>query len=569
MKLKNNLKKDKPSRVITNLRHLVKATAEEFGDRELYWYKEGKNFVGYSFNQLWNEMNYIGTAFSNLGIMGKAVAVIGDFRPQYLTTYLATVNGNGCIVPIDKDLSIETIVDFLKISNCEAFVYAGNINKSVVQIAELAKEIKYFIPLQPTDDYKFSENVFSFEELIQLGKDALEQGDTSYCDIEIDMNNVCAMLFTSGTTGTSKAVMLTHKNLTSATNAASQSMECDSKTTFVSVLPPHHSYEMTCLHLAGLNVGAQKFVNDSLKHVMKNIQYYKPNTMCLVPLFVETMHKKVWDEIKKQKKTRTVKFLMKVDSVLLALGIDLRKVFFGKVAASFGGNLTSIICGGAPLSPELVKDFYHFGITIIEGYGITECSPLVAVNRPSKIKLKSVGTPVDGCQVKIDVTNDDGSGEILVKGENVMLGYYNNPEANADVFTDDGWFRTGDIGYMDKDGYIYITGRKKNVIILSNGKNVFPEELEEYLATIPEILESVVLTRKSESGEEVITAICVPNKEILRDKTDEEIYAFIKDAVNNKVNPKLPSFKQMRRIEIRNEPFERTTTKKIQRFKVK
>ena len=302
---------------------------------------------------------------------------------------------------------------------------------------------------------------------------------------------------------------------------------------------------------------------------MKNIQYYKPNTMCLVPLFVETMHKKVWDEIKKQGKTKAVRFLMKVDTALLAIGIDLRKVFFGKITAAFGGNLTSIICGGAPLSPELVKDFYHFGITIIEGYGITECSPLVAVNRPNNIRLRSVGTPVEGCQVKIDVTNEDGTGEILVKGENVMLGYYNNPEANAEAFTDDGWFRTGDIGYMDDDGFIFITGRKKNVIILSNGKNVFPEELEEHLAAIPEILESVVLTRKAENGEEVITAICVPNKDLLGDKTEEEIYAFIKDAVNNKVNPKLPSFKQMRKIEIRNEPFERTTSKKIQRFKVK
>ena len=569
MKFRNNLKKEKPSRVITDLRHLVKATAEEFGDRDLYLYKEGKEFVGYSFNRLWDEMNCAGAGFSKLGIMGKPMAVIGDLRPQYITTYLATVNGNGCIVPIDKDLSIETIADFLEISKCEAFVYAGNINKTVAQIAEVAKGIKYFIPMQPTEDYKFADNVLTFEELISIGREAMEAGDTSYQDVEIDMGNVCAMLFTSGTTGTSKAVMLTHNNLTAATNAACQSMECDGRNTFVSVLPPHHSYEMTCLHLAGLNVGAQKLINDSLKHVMKNIQTYKPNTMCLVPLFVETMHKKVWDEIKKKGKTKAVRFLMKVDTVLLTLGIDMRKVFFGKIASAFGGNLTSIICGGAPLSPELVKDFYHFGITIIEGYGITECSPLVAVNRPNNIRLRSVGTPVEGCQVKIDVTNDDGTGEILVKGENVMLGYYNNPEANAEAFTEDGWFRTGDIGYMDDEGFIFITGRKKNVIILSNGKNVFPEELEEHLASIPEILESVVLTRKSENGEEVITAICVPNKDILHDLTDEEIYAFIKDAINNKVNPKLPFFKQMRRIEIRNEPFERTTSKKIQRFKVK
>ena len=569
MKLRNNLKKEKPSKVITDLRHLVKATAEEEGDRDLYIYKEGSEFIGYTFNQLWNEMNYLGTAFSKLSIMGKAVAVSGDSRPQYVTTYLTTVNGNGCIVPIDKDLSVETIADFLEISKAVAFVYSGNMNKIVPELAKIAHGIEYFIPLQPAEDYKFSDKVITFAELIAMGKEALDGGDTSYTDIEIDMDNVCALLFTSGTTGTSKAVMLTHKNLTAATNSATQSMEYDNKNTFVAVLPLHHSYEMTCLHLAGLNIGAQKFINDSLKHVVKNMQLYKPNTMCLVPLFVETMHKKIWDGIRKQKKEKLVRFLMGVTKVLLPLHIDPRKLFFGKITETLGGNLKSIVCGGAPLSPELVMDFHLFGITIVEGYGITECSPLVAVNRPSKIKLHSVGTPVENCQVKIDVTNEDGTGEILVKGDNVMLGYYNNPEANAEVFTEDGWFRTGDIGYMDKDDAIYITGRKKNVIILSNGKNVFPEELEEHLATVPEILESVVLTREADNGEKIITAIIVPNKELLGDKTDDEIYAFIKDAVNNKVNPKLPSFKQMRRIEIRNEPFERTTSKKIMRFKVK
>ena len=225
MKFKNNLKKEKPSRVITDLRHLVKATAEEFGDRDLYIYKEGKEFVGYSFNRLWDEMNCVGSAFSKLSIMGKAVAVIGDMRPQYFTTYLATINGNGCIVPIDKDLSVETIADFLEISKAEAFVYSGNINKIAPQVAELAKGIKYFIPMQPDEDYKFAENVITFEELVAMGREAIAAGDTSYQDIEIDMKNVCAMLFTSGTTGTSKCVMLCEKNIWSTVNSACATVE--------------------------------------------------------------------------------------------------------------------------------------------------------------------------------------------------------------------------------------------------------------------------------------------------------------------------------------------------------
>jgi long-chain acyl-CoA synthetase len=287
----------------------------------------------------------------------------------------------------------------------------------------------------------------------------------------------------------------------------------------------------------------------------------------LVPLFLETMHKKIWDEVRKKGMEKQLRALMKMNRALLAVRLDARNKIFGQVRAAFGGNLKSIVCGGAPLSPELIKDFYAFGITVLEGYGITECAPLVSVNSPGKIKFRSVGTPVKGCQVKIDKNPEDETGEILVKGDNVMMGYYKNEEATAEVFTEDGWFRTGDIGYMDDDGYIFITGRKKNVIILSNGKNVFPEELEEYLATIPCILESVVLARKNDAGEQTITAIVVPNEELMEGKSKDEVYTEIKDAIQ-KINAKLPSFKQIRKIEVKNEKFERTTSKKIQRFKV-
>lgn len=344
-------------------------------------------------------------------------------------------------------------------------------------------------------------------------------------------------------------------------------MSYDDRNTFVSVLPPHHSYELTCGHLAIMDIGGQILINDSLKRVMKNFQSFKPNALMLVPLFVETMHKRIWEEVRKKGMEKQLRLLMKLNSAMLAFRIDVRSKLFKQVIGAFGGNLKSIVCGGAPLSPDLIKDFYAFGVTVLEGYGITECAPLVAVNSPGKVRFHSVGTPVHGCQVKIDKTEEEETGEILVKGDNVMIGYYKNPEATAEVFTEDGWFRTGDIGYMDKDGYIYITGRKKNVIILSNGKNVFPEEIEEHLSSIPSILESVVLTRKNEAGEQIITAVVVPNMEMYADKNKDEIHADIKESVNA-VNKTLPSFKQIRKIEVRYEPFERTTSKKIQRFKV-
>ena len=568
MRMINNLKGAKPPKVITDLRHLVSSGAESFGDRTLYFYKEQNGeYAEYSYTRLWEEMNRLGTAFSLLGIGGSHIAVSGDTHPRWIATYLACVNGNGCIVPIDKELSTEATSDFLKFGECVAFVYTAAQNEKARELAKICPEIRYFIAIEPKEDFRFDERVYSVEEILEMGEKALSEGNETYLNIELEMEKMSALIFTSGTTGTSKGVMLSHKNLSAATNASVLSMSYDDRNTFVSVLPPHHTYEMTCGHLAIMDLGAQIFINDSLKHVLKNFKSFQPNALMLVPLFVETMHKRIWDEVRKKGLEKQMRALIKMNSALLSVRLDVRSKIFKQVNAAFGGNLKSIVCGGAPLSPELIKDFYAFGITVLEGYGITECAPLVSVNSPGKIKFHSVGTPVKGCTVMIDKEPEDETGEILVKGDNVMMGYYKNPEATAEVFTEDGWFRTGDIGYMDDDGYIFITGRKKNVIILSNGKNVFPEELEEYLATIPEILESVVLARTNEADEQTITAIVVPNEEILGDKDKDEIYAVIKAAVNN-INQKLPSFKQIRKIEVRMERFERTTSKKIQRFKV-
>lgn len=361
--------------------------------------------------------------------------------------------------------------------------------------------------------------------------------------------------------------MLCQRNLTTATNSADQSMEYDDRNTFISFLPPYHTYEMTIGQFAIMNLGATIKINSSLKRTIKDMATFKPNTLMLVPLFVETMHKKIWDEIDKRGMRSKVRAAMKLSDAMLAVGIDMREKFFGQITSAFGGNLKSIVCGGAALNPQIIKDFYSFGILILNGYGITECSPLVSVNRPSGVRLGSVGVPVKNCTVRIDIGDDGKTGEVLVKGDNVMLGYFNNPEATAEAFTEDGFFRTGDIGYMDKDGYIYLTGRKKNVIILSNGKNIFPEELEEYIYRIPGILESVVVGRKDENGEPRITAICVPDLAKFEGMSNEEIEKKIKAEITA-LNKKLPIFKQIAITEIRWEEFEKTASRKIKRFKV-
>ena len=572
MRMINNLHA-KPPKVISDLRDLVRSGAEVFGDNTLYYYIEDHERKEASHNDIWRDMNRLGQALLKLGYCGKHIALMGEVHPAYTTTYLAVVNGNGVIVPLDKDIAPDEINNFFTFTESEALFYTAGMNKHIAEIAKNAPEIRLFVAIQP-DDTPFPDDRFMrYDDLLAIGDAEFAAGHEEYKSIVLDMEKMCAIICTSGTTGTSKGVMLSQRNLTAAVNSSCQSMAYDEKNTFISVLPAHHTYEMTCGNLALMNVGSSVLVNDSLKHVMKNIGDFKPNALMMVPLFLETMHKKVWSEIRKQGMEKKVRAAMKINAGLLDVGIDVREKLFGKITAAFGGNLRSVVCGGAPISPEIIKDFYHFGITVLEGYGITECSPLVAVNRPGKVKFHSVGTPVLYCEVKIDYTPGLETGEILVKGDNVMLGYYKNPEATAEAFTEDGWFRTGDIGYMDKKGYIFITGRKKNVIILSNGKNVFPEELEEHLSHNPDILESVVLGRKKENGEDnelVITAIVVPNRdsENLKDKSDEEIEEILRADVTA-VNKKLPSFKHMTAVEVRFEEFEKTTSRKIKRYKVK
>ena len=560
----------KPPKWITSLRNMVETSDEVFGEKPLFHYFRNKEMKTYTYRDLRHYTETIGTALIKLDLSGKNIALIGDNHPFYTTSYLATVNSNATIVPLAKELAAEQITDFLRVAEVEAVFYSACFNGKIRALAASLPNVRYFFPFEPNET-EAGDNIYSVEALSAMGDAAIREGDRSYLDLEIDMERCCSILFTSGTTGTSKGVMLSQRNLTAAVNSSCLSMSYDDENTFVSVLPPHHTYEMTCGQFGVINIGAQALINDSIKHVMKNFATYKPNALALVPLFLETMHKKIWDEIRRQGKEKAVRAAMKLNSTLMAMGIDIRPKLFGKITAAFGGNLKSIVCGGAPISPSIIKDFYHFGITVLEGYGITECSPLVAVNSPGHVRFHSVGTPVYGCDVRIDYDEGQSTGEILVKGENVMLGYYKNEEATAEVFTEDGYFRTGDIGYMDKENYIYITGRKKNVIILSNGKNVFPEELEEYLSKVPCITESVVVGRKSEDGKEevAITAIIVPDMDhpSLSGKTPAEVHEVIRGEVAA-VNKKLPSYKHMTHVEISYEPFEKNSSHKIKRYMV-
>lgn len=557
------------SQPIVDFRDMLKKTVDRLPeDKAVYLYSRKKQDFRLTYKDFYENIRALGTALYKRGLAGSATAIIGEADPAYMTAYYATVITGGVIVPLDKDISDEEIVNFIKLAEVRTVVYTASQNNRIGKLAELLPDVQIFAPVTPETEEAITEKTVGLPSLIEEGKAAYGEGETFFDTVPQDLEKCSAIIFTSGTTGTSKGVMLSQGNLISnAMMSANVIDQLDDRTTLLSVLPMHHTYEVTTGHLTAHYYGATIALNDSIKYVAKNIKKYQPNYLILVPLFVETMHKKMWDEIRKKGMEKKVRFAMKVSNLLMCFGIDLRKKFFAQILESYGGRLDAIVCGGAKLNPQCIKDYRAIGIEIQEGYGITECSPLLAANPINANRVGSVGPAVKGVTVKIDKEKEtDETGEIIAKGPNVMLGYFNNPEATAAVFTEDGFFRTGDIGYLDSKGYIHITGRKKNIIILSNGKNIYPEELEEHLAGHNLFAEYAVVGREKE-GELTITAVIYPNYDLLRGKTAEEIEGLVRQELNE-INRTLPQYKQMRGLEIRETEFEKTTSRKIKRHKI-
>ena len=539
------------------------------GDRTIFRYFRDGAYCSLSYGEFYELVMNEAAGFEAAGLAGKRIAVIGETSPEWVATYLAVLISGGVIIPMDKELDVTEIEKFLSWVNAEGIVFSAEFNEKFENTVKKHKTIKKFIPLEPGD--QSSRKILPFDKLVSLGQNLRDKN--KFAPAKRNPKDLAVMLFTSGTTGTSKCVMLCEKNITSAINSCCETVEFYPDDTIVSVLPLHHTYELACM-LSAIDYGFVIGINDSLKHLMRNFGEFKPTGLILVPMIINAMYKKIRAEVNKQGKDFQFNTAMLLSNGLRHVGIDVSRNLFKSVLAPFGGRLTKIISGGAPLDPDMIKKFAAFGIQISEGYGITECSPLVSVNPYYAPKPGSVGTTVPCCKTRIEVTgkNDLGynEGEIQVFGDNVMLGYFDNEAENKKAFTEDGWFRTGDIGYIDEDGYIYITGRIKSVIVLDNGKNVFPEEIEEYLAKISEIAESVVVGRKSEENGSVnLVAVVYPNAEAFEDPNDRQtVYKTIYKKISA-LNKKLPTFKVIRAIEIREEPFEKTTSKKIKRHLVK
>lgn len=512
-------------------------------------YISGKEEKSLTYGELFEKTIYLGTALMNKGYSKKRISCIGKNSFSWALVYLTTLTSDNVFVPVDKELPADDIINVINHSEADILFcdkkYVEPLNEKK---EKFLKDIEFVV---------FDDESNSFEKLVEEGKELYENGDLSFKNLEPNpVTDLKMILYTSGTTGLSKGVMLSEKNIISCVYYGLRMFNVHESC--LSVLPYHHSFESVCGILVSLHFGSTICINSDLKEVTRNLKRFKPGFIEIVPAFAELFYRKIIKNIQQKGKEKGFKILLKVSKFLLSFGIDIRKKAFKEIHEVFGGNLKLIVCGGAALRPEIGRFFNDIGITTITGYGITECSPLVSGNPPYCNDPVTVGFPLECVEVKIDNPSADGIGEIVVKGDTVMLGYYKAPELTDEVLKD-GWFYTGDYGKFNKKGQLIITGRKKNMIVLNNGKNVFPEELEDYISGIEGVKEVLVYSKKDEKGiESGLTAIVYPDEEAKL--TEDEIKHHITAVLSH-----LPVYKQIQNVVLRNEPFEKTTTNKIKR----
>jgi long-chain acyl-CoA synthetase len=558
-------------RKIRDIKDMVISSIEIYKDKPAFWVKQ-KGKDGYqpiSYNQLKTDMNALGTALIDIGLKGKKIAVIGENRYEWAVSYLATVAGTGIVVPIDKELPQNEIEGLLKRAEVDAIIFSSNNYTAISEIAS-NKENNNVIYIN-MDGSKTENGILAYKDLISKGKNLVNKGDTRFINAEVNPEEMSILLFTSATTDKSKAVMLSHKNICTNLMAMTSMIYIDPSDIFFSVLPLHHTYECTCGFLCPIYRGSSIAYCEGLRHIQKNLQESKATIMLAVPLIFEAMYKRIWDQAKKNGLDGKLRIGVKISNFLKIFKVDVTKKLFASLYNNFGGNIRLFISGAAGINPAISKGYRDLGIFFLQGYGLTECSPIVAVNSDKYFKDDAAGYPMPGVEVKIDQPNENGVGEIIVKGENVMLGYYGDSEATDEVLKN-GWFYTGDLGFIDKDGFVHITGRKKYVIVTKNGKNIYPEEIETLLNESPYIKESLVYGKEDLKGDDVIiSAAIVPDFDKIQDDqngktlTQDEIHQLIHNEIKQ-VNKKLVNYKYIRNFNIRENEFAKTTTKKIKRY---
>ena len=560
--------KDKPYyevRKIKDIRDLVNSSCELFAERNAYLYKKDGKYTPILFKQVKKNMDELGTALIELGLKDKRIAVIGENRYEWAISYLAVINGVGVAVPLDKQLPENEILNCLHRSEAKCIIYSSKLKEKIDSIKNQT-DASILIDMDIEED---ENGVYSLKKLLERGRELLDQGNKEYLNAEIDNHKMAELLFTSGTTSESKAVMLSHRNICFNIENQCKMLEIVPEDIFLSVLPIHHAYECTCGFLTPLYRGACVAYCEGLRHIAENMKEAHASVILSVPVMFEMIYGKLWEAIRKQGKEKLVKRMIKVTNFLDKLHIHIKRKVFKQIHEQLGGNVKVLIAGAAAINPEVAQGFRDLGILAVQGYGLSECAPIAALNRDVDYKDDAAGLPLVGTEIKIINPNDEGVGEIATKGEHVMLGYYKNEEATKEAIQD-GWLHTGDLGYIDSDGFVHITGRKKNVIITKNGKNVYPEEIEKLLSDSPFIKESLVYGKRN--GDNItITAQILLDKDYIEQTygksiTEEKIKKLVWEDVK-RINQKLVIYKHIKAIEIREKEFEKTTTLKIKRYK--
>ncbi len=550
-----------------NFKELINYSAKLYSSKTAFKYKDAnkENIIEKSYSQFKNDIDCLGTSLINLGLQDKKIILISPNRYEWCVSYLAITTGNMVVIPLDRSLPQKELIDSVIRSEAEVVIFDSKYLETFIDIKNNnISSLKTYICMDEININDF----YTIPKLLETGKKLLDNGNTDFTEILVDGYKTSVLLFTSGTTSLSKIVMLSQFNICSNIYALSCMAKVTSDDTFLSFLPLHHTYESTTTFLYGIYCGITIAFCDGLRHISKNLKEYKVTGFVCVPAVLEAIYKKIIKQAEKQGKLGVLKALMTFSNFLYSIGIDVRRKLFKSVLAQIDEHLRVVVYGAASMDKNAIKFLSGLGINMLNGYGLTETSPVLSAENDKYKKPGSVAFPMANMQIKIDNPDENGIGEICAKGPCLMLGYYNDIEATKEVIKD-GWFHTGDLGYYDKQGYLFITGRKKNVIVLKNGKNVFPEELELLISKLPFVLENMVYARPSNDNDILLAVKIVYNEEILKSmfpSVKKEDYHDIIWKEIKEINKQLPKYKYIKHLIVTDEPMIKTTTQKIKRF---
>ena len=550
---------------IKNLKDMLNKTRNVYGKKTAYKIRTQDNqYKKISHKEVRKMVDCLGTALIDLGLKGKRIAVIGQNRYEWEIAYLSVVCGTGIVVPLDKSLPANELESLIERSEIEAIFYTNKYEEDIKKIKNSGKnKLKHLISM---DICEHSEGIYSQEELIKKGELLLKEGNREFIDSKINSEEMSIMLFTSGTTSASKVVCLSHKNICSNLMDLASTLDVNSEDTLLSVLPVHHVFECTVGFLLGLYKGAETVFCDGIRHIVKNLKEYNVSVMACVP----SLYEGIFNIIKKQlEKENKLQEILEKEEKYRNASMEEKRIIFKDIHDMLGGKVKLFISGAAKLDPKIEEKYRLLGINIVQGYGLTETSPVVGIGNNKYHKIGTIGKAVPSVKVKIDNPNEEGIGELVVKGPSVMLGYYENKEATDEVLKD-GWFYTGDLARIDEEGYIYICGRKKSVIVLKNGKNIFPEEMENLVNKIEGVRESFIFGKQqSDDKDDIKINVQLVfdrevTKEVYKVKNDDEIYKVLSNKIKE-INKSMPPYKAIRGVLITEKELIKTTTNKIKR----